>query len=263
MGAKPVRTVGGLQSIDLAVPILLALSRAGRPCSLTELGKATGMSTSKLHRYVTSFVNAGIIEQNSQTRLYDLGPTLMRLGVSALGRNRFTRRAIGHLPELVEETSLAAHVSVWGNHGPVVVSWERQNYFPPVNFGLGSTLALLDSAAGRVFLAFLPEDVTSGLLKAELRIAREARRQDGWETAAFRKRELARVREGGCAAIDWPYRPSICAIAAPVLNWQNEVTVVVTLVGMEHQKSILEPQSQARRALERFVGEIGIKAEAG
>lgn len=258
--AEPVRSHGGLQSLDVALPVLFALSNAGEPLALSELARRTGMPASKVHRYVSSFVHAGLMEQRKSSRLYDLGPAAMRLGIAALGRNDFTERTIETLPDLVAETGLAAHVTVWGTHGAVIVRWEREPNFPTSHLGLGATLSLLDSSAGRVFLAKLPEPVTARSLaeaKEHSVTAAEARRK-GTPIEDVIAGLRDQVLTEGVATTDWPYQPSFCSIAAPVLNWDGEVETVVTLVGLEHDRQILERGSHTRDALLAFAKAISV-----
>ena len=49
----------GIQSLDSALRVLKALSQIDGPVSLTELARQMEMPTSKVHRYLVSFVNAG------------------------------------------------------------------------------------------------------------------------------------------------------------------------------------------------------------
>ena len=257
---RKTRSAGGLQSLDVALPVLFALAEGKGPISLSDLAKRTRRPASKLHRYMSSFVHSGLVEQRPGSRLYDLGPMAMRLGIAALGRNDFTERTIERLADLTESLGLAAHVSVWGSYGPVVIRWQRDPAFPTAHLGLGATLPLLDSSAGRIYLANLPEPVTREALADSIKTsvtASEARRK-GEDLTALIADLVTQTRGSGVATVDWPYAPSFCSVAAPVRNWQGEVEAVVTLVGLENDRHILEPGSEARAALLAYIEDISI-----
>ncbi|MFX9604647.1 hypothetical protein ABTP42_19860, partial [Acinetobacter baumannii] len=71
-----------------------------------------------------------------------------------------------------------ALLAVWGNAGPTVVRWQRTASFVFTSLGLGTTLPLLNSATGRVFLAFAPKRMVTPMADQEL--ARAARLKLSW-----------------------------------------------------------------------------------
>src|SRR5690242_5309786 len=74
----------GIQSVEIAMTVLLALENGSGPMSLTALAAASGMTASKVHRYLVSLSRIGLVAQSRSTGLYDMGPSLRRLGVEAL-----------------------------------------------------------------------------------------------------------------------------------------------------------------------------------
>ena len=54
---------GGVNAIEVGAVILFAIVRIGRPASLTEIGNATGIAPAKLHRYLHSLMEAGLVVQ--------------------------------------------------------------------------------------------------------------------------------------------------------------------------------------------------------
>jgi DNA-binding IclR family transcriptional regulator len=86
----------------------------------------------------------------------------------------------------------------------------------------GSTLPLLTSATGRVFLAFLPARQTAAL------VARETL-SDNIQPAPL----AASVRASGLAQVSGDHIPGLSAVAAPVLDAHGEAAAVMTLVGAQ------------------------------
>lgn len=246
------RVVGGIQSLDAALSLLKALAASRTAMTLTELARVADMPATKAHRYLASFAAAGFVEQRERSGRYDLGPASLAIGLSAMVRNDGINRAADALPRLVEETGLTALLSIWGDHGPTVVRWERAAVFFITSLGLGTTMPLLNSATGRVFLAFLPRPVLRDSLAREVALAKK--RPDAFRdtrTDAAGLKDLAgRTREDGYASVDGRFIPGLAAIAAPVLDWQGEAAFAVTLIGTD--AAITAPDGEAVGALKSF-----------
>src|ERR1700733_16306068 len=86
MTARRPKSQQGVQSIEVGGRILQALARAPRPQMLRDLAAAAGMPAAKAHRYLVSFARMGLVEQQADTGLYDLGSFALELGLGALAR---------------------------------------------------------------------------------------------------------------------------------------------------------------------------------
>ncbi len=253
------RAAGGIQSLDAALKLLKCLSESGQAMTLTELARAATMPPTKAHRYLASFVAAGLVEQRERSGRYDLGPEALALGLSALGRIDSVNRTADALPGLVAETGMTALLSVWGNQGPTVVRWERAASVFVTSLGLGTTLPLLNSATGRICLAYLPEAVTAAQVDREMRAAGSRRDAfcDLTLTSAGIRSLVDTVRAAGFASVDGRFIPGLAAIAAPVLDWQGDAVCVVTLIGTD--AAITAPNSAEVRALTAFCRGLSVE----
>jgi DNA-binding IclR family transcriptional regulator len=253
---EPAR--GGIQALDAALMVLRAMAAFTGPATLTDLARAAGMPASKAHRYLASFIHAGLVLQRERSGRYELGPFAAELGLAALGRSAFVNRAADQLEALCTTTGLTVLLTVWANRGATVVRWERAASPVHTSFGLGSTLPLLSSASGRVFLAFLPRRLTEGALRTELRNARTARLKwpDLDPTDGGIERLIARVRKDRMAAVDGRFIPGLKAISAPVTSWQGDAELAVTLIGTSD--AFLAPKSAARALLRSFTGRLSM-----
>ena len=251
---------GGVQALDAALGLLAALAARGGPVSLTELARECGMPASKAHRYLASFQAAGLVAQAGRSGKYDLGPGAAALGVAAMARHDMVNRAADGLPELCAETGMTALLAVWGSEGATVVRWERAAAPLVTSMGLGTALPLLNSATGRVFLAWAPEAVTAAQRDAELARARAnpGILRDLEPTRAAAAALAARIRAQGHATVDGRFIPGLVAAAAPVLDWQDEVQAAVTLVGTD--PAAIAPDAPAVARLRAFCGALSVPA---
>jgi IclR family transcriptional regulator, acetate operon repressor len=87
-------------TVDKAVRVLLALSRAGEPSALAELASSTSLPKPTLHRLLASLSAHQLVEQDAEGR-YGLGVGLVRLGLGALTVDPFVRLARAELERAV------------------------------------------------------------------------------------------------------------------------------------------------------------------
>lgn len=233
--AEEKNTGQGLKSLDTALGVLARLTRLNGPQTLTDIAKDCGMSASKVHRYLASFVQAGLVKQEGRSGRYDIGAEALQLGLAAIARHDFVNHAADGLPELCAQTGMTVLLSVWANQGATVVRWERGATPTDTSMGLGTTLPLLNSATGRVFLSWGPPRAIAPIRDVQLR--RLARQPDLLADVTPTKSGLIdlveRTRARGFASIEGKFIPGLVAAAAPVLDWQGEVQAAVTLVGTD------------------------------
>ena len=171
-----------------------------------------------------SLVRVGLASQDVATGLYDLGPAARHLGVEALRRTDAVSTASAYAAELRDETGHTVNVAVWGEAGPPIVRWDTGAHVLPIMVRVGSTLPLLDSAIGRVFLTYLPSRTTSEVLKTQQRRS---------ETSSLSTADIdaitADVRRAGVGAVTNRMIFGLSAIAAPVFGADGGLELVLAL----------------------------------
>ncbi|WP_341646520.1 IclR family transcriptional regulator [Thauera sp. SDU_THAU2] len=221
----------GVQSLEVGMSILRAMATGRRSMMLKDIAQAAGMPPSKAHRYLVSLIRSGLVEQDRLTSRYDLGPFALNLGLVALDRVDRIRLGLMAINDLRDATNETVALSVWSDGGPVVVRWERPRRPITVNVVTGTHLSLLRSAGGRVFAAWLPERQTEALIARELDSGKAPAGVASMDDA---RALLAQVREAGMAVITGDYfARGVEAAAAPVFNFNNEITMAIAMVGVE------------------------------
>jgi DNA-binding IclR family transcriptional regulator len=254
----------GVNALDHALTALKALAALEGPATLSDIARASGMPATKVHRYLASFIAAGLVSQPERSGRYDLGHAALQLGLSAISRNDIVNRVAGQLSELTNITGCSALLSIWSHLGPIVVRWERSSTFIVTTLGLGTVFPLLNSATGRVFLANLPARMTQAMIEREITARNIAGRQGGEMDVS--PKGLARfrdqVRSQGYATVEGRLIPGLQAAAAPVLNWQGEVECAVTLFSTS--QDVVDPEGSSLPALLRFASQFSMsKTMAG
>lgn len=221
----------GVQSFEVGAGVLRAVVRGQRLMTLKDIAAAAEMPPSKAHRYLVSLIRSGLIEQDPLTSRYKLGPFALDIGLVALDRLDRVRLGLSAISDLRDRINETVGLAVWGDHGPVIVRWERPQRPITVNVVTGTSLPLLSSASGRVFGAWLPKSQTAAQISRELK-ARD--RHSGVSTRSEVDAMFAKIRAEGVAPVTQHYIfAGVQAVAAPVFNFKNQITMAISVVGVE------------------------------
>ncbi|MCM3653407.1 IclR family transcriptional regulator [Metabacillus litoralis] len=243
MGEEEVNSKG-IQSIEVGMDILKKIAEVSKPLSITEIAKLCDTSKSKLHRYLTSFTRTGILEKDQNAK-YILGTELVMLGLKASQKLNITDMVAPHLIDIKDTLNETAALAIWGESGPFFVSWEESN--GPVNIGIkvGSRVSITQSAAGRVFSAFLPEEITEDKINIELE--KYSIDQDLFQD------KINFIHKKGYSFVNSTILPGISAIAAPIFNRTSNLVAVLTVVGLENSLDTSENSTAVHMLKEKSV----------
>jgi DNA-binding IclR family transcriptional regulator len=222
----------GVQSIDIGMRILSILAASNEPLPLKKISAEVGMAPSNVHRYLASFISSGLLRQDADTSRYDLGQLALRVGLSALSRINILEMARPEMKRISRESGFMALATVLGDQGPVVVRLQQPT--PPIilSISLGTTLPLLRSPSGLVFLAYQPEEATLHLVDRELRLGAQYALASGTpKNIAEVRQTAARTRDAGYAMNDVDISPGLRAIGCPIFDLQGEIIAAISLVG--------------------------------
>lgn len=246
----------GVQSLEIGMGILRAMMNGQRSMMLKDIAAAAEMPASKAHRYLVSLIRAGLVEQDPMTSRYDLGPFALNIGLVAIDRLDRVRLGLAAIAELRDQVNETTALSVWSDKGPVIVRWERPRRPITVNVVTGTALDVLTSASGRVFAAWMNNDSVNRLIAKELKAGQLP---PGLQTRAEVDALLAQVRQDGYAVISDYYLVSgVEAVAAPVFNFRNEITMVMLAVGVKGMFD-MSPDSLVVTGVKRSAAELSVR----
>ncbi|HEV3428382.1 MAG TPA: IclR family transcriptional regulator C-terminal domain-containing protein [Paraburkholderia sp.] len=256
---KPQR---GIQALDATGDLLAALVAAGTPLSLRDLAAAAGMPSAKAFPHLVSLLKTGLLARDEAGR-YEAGPLSLELGLLGLARLSPVREADAELVDLASGTGMSVALAVPGPLGPTVVRLEESPRPLHVSLRPGTVMSLVNTAIGRVFAAWLDDDVRAALLAQDgLRLAGVAAGQHDEQHYADR---LAAIRAQGLdTALDKPI-PGISTVAAPVFDHTGSVCLVLALMGPSGNLDTTLEGSSAQRliaAAERLSRRFGFVAGA-
>lgn len=246
----------GVQSLEIGMAILRAISGGHRSMMLKDIAAAADMPASKVHRYIVSLVRSGLVEQDPMSSRYDLGPFALSLGLVAVDRLDRVKLGLSAIADLRDEINQTTALAVWSDNGPIIIRSLRPYRPITVNVVTGTALQLLTSASGRVFAAYLPRQTTDALMgreRATLALPPNLQTTEGIDAL------LAQVRADKLSVVsDYHLVPGVAAAAAPVFNFKHEVTLSVLAIGVKDMIN-LAPGGRVVTALKRCADDLSLR----
>jgi DNA-binding IclR family transcriptional regulator len=225
---------GGVQSVTIAARIMKALALGGGTLPLKDVATSTRLARAKVHRYLTSLRNAGLVSQNSDTGHYQIGPEAVAIGLVGLRRVNPVAEVCNALPALRDQINQTVTVAVWSEIGPVVAAMQESDHWITMNIRVGSKLPILTTAIGRTFLAHLPEAVVRPLAAVE---RRDAQHRGISVPSVEEINDLVReIRSRRLSRAPSALIPGVDAIAAPVLDCDGHLVAVMCIVARSEDK---------------------------
>lgn len=221
-----------IQSVETGFPLLAALVDAGRPLTLRDLAARAGMTSAKAHPYLVSFIRVGMVQQDTVSGHYELGPFALQMGLVGLQRSNPVRVALPYVNALADEVGHTLGIAVLGSHGPTMIHIREASYPVHVNMRNGTVMSMLHTATGRVFVAWLQPGVAQHYIERErsdehvlASIGRPVKTSEEIETLA------RRIRAAGIAQALGNPLPGIDALSVPVFDHSGKLVMALTSLG--------------------------------
>lgn len=227
---EQVKKKNGIQSINVGFSILDVLLKSPKPLPLKEISERSGLSPSKIHSYLVSFLDLNIVEQNENTGFYSLGNYCLKLGLGYLDQVELMAACKPVMEELAHDLGHTIFLGVWGNRGPTIIN-RVDGAFSQTIFDLriGSVLPLLSSALGKNFSAHLPETIINPMLIEEIQLNGNGLNYPN--DLAQIQEILKNIREEGISQSRGGILSDYTAISVPIFDFSNTIIAGLTVMG--------------------------------
>jgi DNA-binding IclR family transcriptional regulator len=233
MTAESPRERRGIQSLEIGIRLFQDIHRLGRSVTLNELAKLAGMPPSKAHRYCTSLVRTGLLQQDGRG-VYGIGPYGFKLGHADAERAHARTLAVAALAGLVRRIGETVFLSEWGNVGPTILHVADAPRPISIRPTAQGDLPLHNSATGRVYAAYLEPARLNALLDVELETFQAEKKVAAADVAARKRtllRQLPEIRRRRLARSTGERYPGLNSFAAPIFDRQGRVILSLTAFG--------------------------------
>jgi IclR family acetate operon transcriptional repressor len=254
---EQARSTRGVQSIDRAAAILRSFSEQRVELTLSEIARATGLTTSTVHRLLAAMQHNRLVRQTRERR-YAPGPLIVQLvrgGAVATTLREAALPTMTALCHAVEET-VGLHSLLPTDERVVVDQVESHQPLRRTYTELGMPIPLPYGAPGKVLCAWLSTEHCEAILEREIPPLTPTTITD----AETLRKQMADIRHRGYALSMAERVSGIRTVAAAFFDHNGAVTGCVSVSGPEirmptERMELLGPQvRQAAWAVSEALG---------
>jgi DNA-binding IclR family transcriptional regulator len=191
---------------------------------LKEIAQQAGMTPTKAHHYLAAFARIGFVSQDTSTSRYGLGSQAVHVGLAAISQLDIVSASAAVIDDLFERYTVSVCLTIWGDIGPTIIKKLDPKQAMPNTLRVGSSLPLLWSSTGNVFLAYGAEGPLPQILEKEI-----AGRRDFKMRADDIRRN---VRKNGFAWSESQLNQGFSALSAPIFDHDDRLVGALTLVAL-------------------------------
>lgn len=144
----------GVNSVDIAVSVLESVTALGGTARAADIARMSGLSKSRLHKYLVSLCRCQMLYQDSATSRYSLGSKLLTLASAAEKQNTLLTIINNALCELRDEINYSTGLVIRQGEHLLLTNYNRSYKNVDIDYLGHSPVPLRFSAAGWVFMAF-------------------------------------------------------------------------------------------------------------
>jgi IclR family acetate operon transcriptional repressor len=180
-----------------------------------------------MHRHLSTLKHIGFVDQDAQTECYKLGLKLAHIGQAAIDQFDLRRLAEPYMLRLRDLTGQTIVLSIPASGDAIVNAVCESPNLVTISVRLGYRLPAHASAQGRLTLSFSPDELQQRILGRKL----ESFTPHTMTDAAKLRDRLALLRTRLYDVSMDETLLGISAVAAPILNYDNEIVGAIAVVG--------------------------------
>lgn len=240
----------GAQAALRAVRLLKLFTPSRAELQLSDVARLAGLNKTTAHRLLRALQSEGLIDRNTETGGYCLGPALMALGVQALSCNNLRLRARPLLKRLAEESGETATLEVPIDDSMLILDEVTGEHVVGASPNVGTRWPIHATSTGKALIAF--ED--NGLMRLGEHLSPLTPRTIV-ERAAL-ERQLGQIRRTGIAETIDELENGFSGVATVVRGGHGEVLGAMSICGPT-QRFDAHRRARLAAALLSAAGQLG------
>jgi IclR family acetate operon transcriptional repressor len=158
---------GGVQSVDRALSIIEALAEDDEGYRLTDLAIRTGLSSSTVHRLLTTLEKRRFVQFDRDESTWHIGAQSFAVGSTFVRRRNFTTQALPYLRKLRDQTRETANLAVVDDGAMVVLTRVESREIMRSVTKVGGRVPMVASGLGKALLATYSEQDVFAIIQRD------------------------------------------------------------------------------------------------
>ena len=220
---------GGVQSVDRALSIIETLAEDDEGYRLSDLAIRTGLSTSTVHRLLTTLEHRRFVQFDRDQSKWHVGARAFMVGATFARHRNFTAQAIPYLRKLRDLTRETANLAVVDDEFIIVLTRMESREIMRSLTKVGGRVSMVASSVGKAVLAAYSDEDVSAIIRHHgmPRLTEKSIVRPG---DLFK--ELQTIRQRGYAVDDEEAQIGLRCIAAVVYDPHAEPLAAISVSGM-------------------------------
>ncbi|MFF2498916.1 IclR family transcriptional regulator [Peribacillus sp. NPDC058075] len=217
-----------VKSVSRALDIITIVSLKKGGLGVTEISKQIDINKSSVYRILSTLVQYGYIEQDSETERYKLGYKFLEVSSKLLESIDLRSEARQYLQELENTTNEVIHLVVYDQGEVVYIEKLEGNETLRMHSKVGKRAPMHCTSVGKAILAYLPSNVVLNILEQKgmpRHTDKTITNKDDF------LQELSQVRIKGYALDLEENEYGITCIAVPIFDHSGKVIAAVSISG--------------------------------
>ena len=220
-----------LNTVGKVVAIIETIQSANHPLSIKEIADTLELNKSSLHHHIKTLTKNGYLQQDTESRKYDIGLNLVRVGQSYLHRLDIRERGHYFLEQLSRELNETVHMMVLDRDELVYIDKVDVNHQPgslKCSSFIGLRTDVYSTAAGKMLISHLQRGTLEEMLK---NLTMNPITQYTLRSKAELKKELELTKERGYALDLQEHVMGLQCVATPILNMHSQCIAAISVSG--------------------------------
>lgn len=217
-----------ITTVERAADVLNAFTEVDTPTlGVTEIAERLSLSKAVVHRILASLRTRELVDVDTETRRYSLGPAALALGLTYLQKIDVREQARPYLRKLSQLTGETATLSIRRGNRRLYIEQVTPVREVKMTVQLGHPYPLHAGSSSKAFLAHLPENEIEAVLSEDLEPLTDRTVTD----PDLLRKELTTIRESGYAMSLGERQEGAGSVAAPIFDHEGKPVAVISVCG--------------------------------
>jgi DNA-binding IclR family transcriptional regulator len=232
--SEPKKAQQGINSIVIGISILEVIVDEGNALSLNAIAQKADMPPAKVHRYLVSLIETGLVSRLKEAGVYDLGPKALKLGLRAIKRIDRVNLAKEELDRLNAQVDETVFLTIWNNGEALVVGRKVSSRRITLMVRIGESFSPIYSAVGRLFAAHLDDVKKQQLLSTYSTLPSKPKINGNEVDKIDFMNELDTIQEAHFSKGTGDFQSNVVSMSVPVFGSDGKIEFALTIINFEN-----------------------------
>lgn len=225
-----------LKTLDNSLEVLKYFSKENPAWGVRELAKEMNISHSIIHRILATFENHGFLNQNPETKKYELGLRFLEYGQMVKEKLNLSDFVLPIMKKLSEEIKESVFLTWLDGADGVTVEIAESSQTIKFSVSMGTRTPLYIGASCKTIMAYLPEKKQKDIMDSGMKKLTTETITDPEELLI----DLEKIRTQGWCFSTGEYSHSVFGLGVPLFNNKGEIIASLTIAGPNYRKPVEE-----------------------